>query len=196
MGTRWTKEDDARLTELWASTMSAKEYLEHMPGRTFSSIRKRASVIGLPAKGLPESQSLQKVRACLRDGKHRTAVEISKEAGVVEGNTRFALADLVTAEEIHIVSYDGPYRAAIYQFGPGVNAPKPEPLTLKERRIRDQEKRIKAQKPKTERDVERLKDDEYRDRKCEWWPKMNHDLEVAFVAMVRCGNPREYREAA
>jgi hypothetical protein len=189
MGAKWTEDEDSRLTALWASNRTAKSAVPEFPGRTFEALLKRAAHLGLDPKSQSEAPTVQKIRECLKDGKARTAAEISDETGTDAHRIRICAYLMVDACEIHVESYDGPYRAAIFVYGPGENATKPEPLTEKERRLRHF---AKVELEVDDEEVERAKDEEHRDRNCAWWPKADLVVVNAFRAMVANG----MREAA
>jgi hypothetical protein len=99
-----------------------------------------------------------------------------------EQRIRDALRTMVDKGEIHVVSYDGPHNAAIYAYGPGENAAKPEKLSKKHHQIKWLSKRAPRQLSELER--EKALDKAYRDTKCAWWPAADQVVTQAFRAMV------------
>jgi hypothetical protein len=183
MGAKWSNEEDDRIVALWETDKPTKSALPEFPGRTVEAIRKRASVLGLPDKRTAPSVFPNKARDYLQTGCHATALEISIEMRACEQRVRDALRTMVKNGEVHIVSYDGPHRAAIYAYGPGENAPKPEKLSQKEAQLRWAKKKAPRQLSEAER--EKALDEAYRDTKCRWWPKLDHGLDQIFAAFAR-----------
>lgn len=132
MGAKWSSEDDARVVELWETDRPTKSALPEFPGRTVDAIRRRASVLGLPDKRTAPRSFPNKARDYLKTGRHATVLEITHEMSSCDQRIRDALRTMVRSGEVHVVSYDGPHRAAIYAYGPGENAPKPEKISKKE----------------------------------------------------------------
>jgi hypothetical protein len=184
MGKRWTEFEESVMREHYEIAKMI-EHVAEMLGRPKYSVIKKGLSMGLKRPDFHQ-ESINRLKSVLTDEPMDSAF-IASALDITRNAANDLLRRLSSEGICHIVGWrknggrskDTPlWKAGKAPVLPVKKTPKPK------------------RAHKTDEDVEKAKDAEYRDHKCIWWPKMTHDLEEAFRAMVRCGQAEHYEEAA
>ena len=196
MGKKWTDEEMECIRTLWSSSVPLTAHMDLFPGRTLYAVYRQAGKMGLPEKPKEEDVILARIHTFMADGLGRTAVEIASALNLDEKNIRRRMNQLVDADEMHILSYNARYSAAVFRAGAGENAAKPPPMTKKEIQLRHFALHDQTQPEIDEEAEERRLDEACRKKALAWWPTIDHSLEAVFLSMVRTSQGESYRRAA
>jgi hypothetical protein len=137
MGKRWTDEERQIIRDIWSSPVFLKIDYSLLPGRSYASVAKEASKLGLGHKTKPVGPVMAKINALMQDGQPRTAKEVSKALGASRTYVHDALAAAVKRGEYHVRGFGmkPTHRRdeAAFRIGKGKSAVKPAPETPAER---------------------------------------------------------------
>ncbi|WP_321913549.1 hypothetical protein [Paraburkholderia sp. J11-2] len=159
---RWSKQEDADLSAIWAEKGNLKESLYLFEGRSYLALLDRASYLGLGRRPHPDRRGVAFAKAAV-------LCELEKKGpgSIPELHARTRLSKSVLARhfkpelagtEYHVIDWlrrpQGGGFVPVFKFGPGENAVRPTPRTTTEQsrvqRLRDNAKRmVSGDRPKS-----------------------------------------------
>jgi hypothetical protein len=137
MGTRWTDAERDIVRSIWKTPSLLKCETPVLPGRTFASIAKEASKLGLGRKAHVASHQLERAKVLMADKKPRSSKEIAKALSAGRSHLHVLLMDAVARGEFHIAGFGMAPRyrrnEACFKIGKGKSAVRPPKLTQQEK---------------------------------------------------------------
>jgi hypothetical protein len=137
MAAKWTEAEREIVRSIWKTPSLLKCDVPVLPGRTFASIAKQASKLGLGRKAHIASHQLERAKKLMADKKPRSSKEIAKALSAGRCHLHVLLMNAVERGEFHIAGYGMAPRyrrnEACFKLGKGVSAVKPLKLTAQEK---------------------------------------------------------------
>ena len=145
----WTKEEEDKLREIYASGRTIKECADMIPGRTIEAMRAHCWDLGFAPRGSASRSHYRWVeRAIIRvlsEGAPLTVIELAQATGASYHRIRFTMYE-GHGTKWHIAGYTRVYargsQSPKWTLGAGEDAPKPGTITKEEynRRARERMK--------------------------------------------------------
>ncbi len=137
MAAKWTDAERDTVRAIWKKPSLLKCETPVLPGRTFASIAKEASKLGLGRKAHVASHQLERAKRLMADKKPRSSKEIAKALSAGRSHLHVQLMNAVARGEFHIAGYGMAPRyrrnEACFKLGAGKSAVKPPKLTAQEK---------------------------------------------------------------
>ncbi|WNC90933.1 hypothetical protein RI103_06170 [Paraburkholderia sp. FT54] len=143
MAAKWTDAERDIVRAIWKTPSLLKCEVPVLPGRTFASIAKEASKLGLGRKAHVASHQLERAKVLMADRKPRSSKEIARAINAGRSHLHVLLVNAVERGEFHIAGYGMAPRyrrnEACFKIGKGKSAGRPTKLTEQEKgkRFRD-----------------------------------------------------------
>jgi hypothetical protein len=169
--------------EIYASPEPLSALAHRLPHKSAETIQQKGRLMGLKKVMPPPAH--EQIRVLMCDGIGRTAREIVEATGLTRTFTSDILRALGSSHDVHIVDWAVGPTAAIFAWGAGENAARPEPTSQSAYRAGRRARLALAKENIDEIDDEVL-DEAFRN-KATWWPRADPVVIASINAMVHAG---------